>query len=282
MTSEFEEIRPEDLKRFHGTKLTAKRVELASPVQIKGDKERREQMDAMLEEMVEDRLRRAAEKALAIEDEAASLAEKIVADATAQAQQLLDAAIAQENEIKEKAYNEGFEAGFGTGRSEATQKVETETVQLLAGAQTLVEGSYQAEKQVLNNFQHHALEIIRHVCRSVIKKELDVSPEVMLLMVQQAVDDLYLTGKVKIVVGEETLQDIRNFTQGSAEALSALTRFEFTADARLGRQDVFVLGESASYDVSANAQIEQRLAPLADNLPLEATETDQPEEDLSP
>ena len=59
----FEELRPEELRRFHGTKLTAQRVELASPVRIKGDQERREQMEQHLEAMVEERLRKAAAKA---------------------------------------------------------------------------------------------------------------------------------------------------------------------------------------------------------------------------
>lgn len=254
-------------------------VQVGEPLQLKGDADLREQVERSLEVLAKQRLLDAENEAQQlvadIQAKAQAEAEQRVADAQAQARSLVDTAQAEADGIRQAAHEEGFKTGFQEGYADATQQVEQETVSLLEGAQLLVEGAYQAERRVLKEFDQHAVALIRHLVLKILDRELSDSPDVLMSLVHRAVDSLYMSGKVRVVVSAQVIQSLREFSAKVEQSLDEAQRFEFVADPALAPDQVFITGQEGSFELTPSTQLEQLLAPVASAVSLPRPEASQ-------
>lgn len=251
-------------------------VAVGQTYHLESDAQFKRDLEQSLSDIVTRRLQEAEDEAIGLvkiaeetaEKNARQIADDILAKANAQAKEMVEVAQSQVESIKEAAHEAGFKTGFQEGYSDATAQVEQETVELLKGVHRLTEKAYQTEKLVLKNFEKNAVDLITHVTRKVLNRELTDDPETLLNLVQQAVDSLYISGKVKVVVNPQVLQDIREFSTVTEQALQQMSRFEFIADPALELTQLFIIGEEGCFDLSPQTQIVQLLAPLHDALVL--------------
>ncbi|MCE3236604.1 MAG: H+transporting two-sector ATPase subunit [Vampirovibrio sp.] len=243
-------------------------VSVGEPVQIQGDAELRQEIHTSLEMLAKQRLLEAEDEANVLLSKAKKEAAALLEKANAQVKEMLAQAQSQVDQIRDNAHEEGFKAGFQEGYADATEQVSQETVELLRGANTLVDGAYQAEKLVLKQFEQQALAIISHVVRKILRRELADSPETLMGMIQQAIDSLYISGKVQVVVNPTILQDLREFANATQQAVDGMNRFEFIADAGLDPFQIFIIGQDGCFDLSPLAQLEQLTSALEPQLQL--------------
>lgn len=243
-------------------------VSVGEPVQIQGDAELRQEIHTSLEMLAKQRLLEAEDEANVLLSKAKKEAAALLEKANAQVKEMLAQAQSQVGQIRDNAHEEGFKAGFQEGYADATEQVSQETVELLRGANTLVDSAYQAEKLVLKQFEQQALAIISHVARKILRRELADSPETLMGMIQQAIDSLYISGKVQVVVNPMILQDLREFANTTQQAVDGMNRFEFIADAGLDPFQIFIIGQDGCFDLSPMAQLDQLTSALEPQLQL--------------
>lgn len=256
------------------SRIYGNRVSVGAPVSIEGDPGFRDDLESSLTVLTQTRLLEAEAQAKALVekmhrqayDEVTELKEK----AEAEAKQKVEQAQGEADGIREAAREEGFKAGFQEGYDEANAQVEQETVGLLQSAQLLVEGAHLAEKRVLKNFEKHAVTLVEHVVARILGDTLheDDAPAKILHLIETGVENVYLTGKVKVVVSAHILHDLRMFSRTSAEALETMSRFEFVADPLLTAQQIYVIGQEARFDFTPTNQAKQLLAPVGKHLDL--------------
>ena len=259
-------------------------VSIGEPLQIQAAQDLHEQIESSLERIAKERLvdaeNRAQAKAKAILDEAHAkaklLTSEILEKANAQAKAMLQSAQDQESSIRENAHEEGFKAGFQEGYTDATMQMEQETVQLIESTKTLLESAYKAEQRVLQDFEQHAVKLIEHLTFKILHRELSESPETILQMVQKAADALYLSGKVRVVIHPQILQEIRQFSAQADAMLESLHRFEWIADPVLDLHQVYIIGQDASFELSPETQVHSLLEPLKSALELPRPEIQEP------
>ncbi len=254
---------PRTESRVFGEKVT-----VGEPFQIRGDAELREQVENSLELMAKQRLLEAENKAEKIIKEAEEQAKTLLEKSNAQAREMISLAEGQVDQIKESAYEQGFKTGFQEGYTDATEQVGAETRDLLQGVQTMVDGAYEAEKRVLKDFEKHALQLVRHVVQKVLRRELQDAPETVLGMIEQAIEGLYLSGKVRVVVSAQTIQELREFSAKTEEALDIMSRFELVADPALDLHQIYIVSQEGSFELTPDVQTQQLLAPLEKALEL--------------
>lgn len=272
-TSKDGATRPQSLQ----SRVYGESVSVGEPLRLDGDAEMRLQVETSLEALAKERLLEADRQASEIVEQAKIEAAGLLQRANAQSAEMLSITQSEVDGIREAAHEEGFKAGFQEGYADATEQVERETVELLQGAQVLAEGAYTAEKRVLKEFEKHAAQLIEHIVRRILNRELSDSPELLLRMVDNAIESLYLSGKVKVVVSSQVIQDLRDFTEHSRDTLEAMSRFEFVADPGLDLHQIFIIGHEGSFDVSPEAQLQKLMTPIAKNLNLPRPEIEQPE-----
>ncbi|HEY9744780.1 MAG TPA: FliH/SctL family protein, partial [Oculatellaceae cyanobacterium] len=258
--------------KVRDNRVFGEKVALGEPLQLQTGQDLREQIENSLEEIAKQRLLEAEREARAREQEildaARAQAKEILEKANAQAKELLQTAQMQEQAIRDAAQESGFKSGFEEGYSEATAQVEQETLQLLESARLVVETAYQAEQKVLKDFEKHAVALLRHLARTILRRELSDSPESLLHMVQSACEALYLSGRVRVVIHPQILHEIRNFSARTAEGLDALHRFEFMADPALELHQVYIIGQDGNFELTPDVQVECLLEPLQEHLTL--------------
>lgn len=267
------------------TRIFGKAVSVGQPYHLESDAQFKRDLQQSLEEIVTKRLQEAEDEAIGLvriaeqtaKINAEAIADDILAKANAQAKALLESARNEVDSIQEAAREEGFKAGFQEGYADAAGQVERETLDLLEGAHQLTEKAYQAEKLVLKNFEKNAVALIEHLTRKILRRELSDSPEILITMVQQAVESLYLSGKIKIVVNAQTLQDIRNFSASTEAMMDSLNRFEFIADPALEMEQVFIVGEEGCFDLSPDQQVSQLITTFEKHLVLPRPEPEEAE-----
>lgn len=258
------------------SRVFGQKVAVGEPLQLSNGEDLREQIEDSLEQIARERLlsaeKNAQRRAQSIIEEAQAsaraAAQEILEKANAQAKALIQNAQEQEQEIRDTAQESGFKAGFQEGYTDATAQVEQETLQLLENARLVLEAAYQAEKRVLQDFELQALALLRHLARKILHRELSESPESLLQMVTRATESLYLSGKVRVVLNPQMLHEIRQFSENTASSLDALQRFEFVADPALDPQQIYIIGQESSFDLSLNTQIDVLTEALGEHLAL--------------
>lgn len=229
----------------------------------------------------QDRTREVAnEIILAAESRAFSLMEKarqqaaqMLQEANQEAQQVVEEAKNRRAEIIQQAQRRGRRFGFEAGYKEGRAKAETETVEMLSGADAFVEASYTARTRVLKAFKTRAADIIRHIAEKILNQTLETHPDALVGMVDAAIDSLHLTGRIRLVVSTDMLEAIRQHSNKTEETLEQLSRFELTADPQLGLREVFILSDDGNYALSPESQVKELIAPLGKILPLDPPET---------
>ncbi len=246
-------------------------IAVGHPYHLESDAQFKRDLEQSLAEIVKKRLQEAEDEAIGLvqvaertaESNAKQIADEILTKANAQAREMVETAQSQVEAIKEAAHEEGFKMGFQEGYADASAQVEQEVVGLLQSAHLVSENAYQAEKLILKNYEKNAVGLIGHLARKILHRELSDDPETLLNLVQQAVESLYLSGKIKVVLNPQVLQELRAFSAVTESAVSHMSRFEFIVDPLLSVTQIFIVSEEGSFDLSLEKQVSQLMAPLA-------------------
>lgn len=215
--------------------------------------------------------------------EAQEEARKLLLAAQSQAKQLLAASTQKAQEIEDEAEarlalacQEAEQAGFNKGYEEGYAQAEQETIRILEGAQTIMDGAYRSKALILKGFKKDAGQIIQFICTRILKKVFLTDPTLLLEMVDEAIQSLHLTGRVRVVVSPDILEHIRQFSDKTEEALDLLSRLELIPDPALQLGEIFILSQEGNFSLAPTKQIKRLIAPIIKNLPIDTTLADQP------
>lgn len=229
-----------------------------------GDSFRLRDNDEKEKQLTEAYLQKAETAARSVLAQAKAQAAQILKNAELRAAEIIQTGQAQIEAVHQEAYEAGEQQGFQAGYAQA----EVQTTELLQGAQAILESAYTAEKRVLKGFQRNALQLITYVCEKILNQSLQSDPQAILAMIDGAIESLHLTGKIRVVLGSETVETIRQHSEQTAVALEQLTRYELIADPQLGLQEIYLLSQEGNFCLTPQKQIDQLLQPIHQKLPL--------------
>ncbi|MBX2861837.1 MAG: hypothetical protein KTR14_11435 [Vampirovibrio sp.] len=244
-------------------------IQVGGSFQIQGDVEMKQQIENSLELMRQERMRAAEAQAEAYLAQVNEQAAQLLADAEEKANELVTDAENRRDQVLQEAYDAGESAGFQKGYDDGIAKAEAETVDLLTGTQEILDSAYQARQTVLKGFRKQAAGLIQAVAEKVLHDEVK-APERLLDMVDQAVEALNLSGRVQVAVSAEALGNIRQYSRETDGALNRVSRYEFVADSKLRLDEIFVLNDLGTFDLSVASQAALLVDSMTKTLPVEA------------
>ena len=256
-----------------GSPLRGQQVSMGDSVELDNDEFRRH-VESSLEKLAKQRLLEAETRANTVLETAEQEASRMLSEARDEVMNMLRKAQEETGDIRKNAHDEGYAEGYEEGFNDGTRQIVTETVDLIKGVDTLVDGAIQAEKLVLKNFEENALALVRTIAQRVVSAELAQSPELILGMLDRAIENLQITGRVKVVLSTQALQNIQEFSRDGQAAIAGLKRLDLIGDPALALEQVFVIAEEGSFDISPSAQIAQLTAPLEKSLGFPRPELD--------
>jgi len=253
--------------------LAGEQVALGEPLRLQDGDDFEAQINQSLEMIARQRLEEAEQAAEArvieIENDARTRAKALLDKANTQAKALIATAQQEESAIREAAQEAGFKSGFEEGYLEGMNQAEQETLDVLAQIRLLLQAAFQAEKAVLDDFKPQAASLVSHAIRKILAQELSTPSDKIAHLVESAIESLYLTGKVSVLMHPHVLESLALLDGPSAEALSRLKRLNVVGDASLELDQILVIGQEGRFDITPARQAEQIIDVIQHNLSLD-------------
>ena len=191
-------------------------------------------------------------------------AEMIVKAAQAQAGRIVQAAElkvammvadAEENcrELEEafqrEAYKQGYEEGFAKGEVEV-QRLQDEAKQTLDDA-------VQTRDAMLGEIEPTLIDMIIRIVEKIIGTSAALRPQLIQVLIKQAISDISTHGGIKIRVSSEDYPALEKGRDGLLAAIEGGAEVEIVKDLSLGKNDCIIETPYGTVDCSLDGQLEQ-------------------------
>jgi flagellar assembly protein FliH len=256
------------------------------PLELDANEELTQGVQASLEILAKNHLMEAEQAGLVLLADSRKQCDKLLSKTQKTAERMMEDATQRVDEIKEQAYEEGFKSGFSEGYDEATRQVAEETLATVKAANLLLENAYKAQHYALSKFKPNAMALLTEIVTTLLNQSVADNPALILDMVERAMNSLYLTGKVKVVLNPSVIQLLRQLHPLVEDGVNRMNRFEFIADTRLAPEEIFIIGTDGCFNLTPGSQVNMLMDSIAPDIELPEVlpeillQEEQPEEEV--
>lgn len=238
-------------------------------VQLPGGLDREAQIRNTLERLKQEKTQQAQRESQTIIEQSYQQADGIIARAQQQAAQIIAEAEATKAEIHQQGYAQGKEEGYQDGYRDGRENAEQDAQLLMLSANTLLVRAYEAQVEVLQGFNTHAITIMKAILKRVLDEVMvDFTDEQWVTWLSNTIKQLNIHGKYRLVISDASYQQFRQFSPLLAKSLDELDRFHVVVDPNLAVTEMYILGDDSNVDISPIAQVEQFLETLVEHMNL--------------
>ncbi|MCH2226863.1 MAG: hypothetical protein MK033_03735 [Candidatus Caenarcaniphilales bacterium] len=194
--------------------------------------------------------------------EAEAEVQQYVNDTLVQAKQEAEAMIAkakaEEQAIRDNAYNEGFQKGEQEGRV----AIENEYRILLEDAQNIIQAIEHEKREALEEEEEAMLEFIFKIAKKIIVKDLSFDKEPLLDLLRKSINYLDFKQEILVSLPSESAKALNDFKAEFTAEFPDLESLTITADQSLDNGDLIVESKKQRLDLRLDAQMETLLNDL--------------------
>ncbi len=189
-------------------------------------------------------------------------ADDIITKAHEEVEQLRAAAYEEIEEIKQEAQENGYQAGYDNAMQ--TLSVEFEAKQAsLEKKQIDLENSFQdMQKQLLKETEHRMVELLCQLIPSVTGVVIENQKDVLLYMINTAMQDLDNSKRFVIKVSGNDYEDLVERKDEIYSALNPSVVLEIYEDAKLAPMQCMIETDNGIVDVSLDVQLDNIIKAL--------------------
>lgn len=195
-------------------------------------------------QIAETLINEAKQKALVIEAKAASNAEKIIADATLDANSKVE-------EITEAARKKGYDAGYNDG----FEKISTEMEEKILNMDKFAKSDFEMKKRIIKSMHTDILELVIAICRKVCQGELEQNPKLLENLVLGAISQLKEKENITIIVNPKMAEKIYNISDKIKSTVQSLESVRIMEDSSVSADGTIVESVGSRVDSRLCAQI---------------------------
>lgn len=241
---------------------TFKRIDIGHPVVLDDRFLSLHHREAQIKEIVERTMENAEKQVQKILKDAQSKSQQILADAKEKA-----ARIVEEEGVQklEQARQEGYQAGLEKGLEQIAQ----ELAERIRAADQILERAFEAERLIISHYKPQIVDLLQYILNLILTHELQTSPEQIIQLIDKATERIEYSGSARIVLNTETLQQLRELSSGTMDALANLRRLSFVADATCAPCEMYLETAESFFNISPEAQariyiktVESHLEPV--------------------
>lgn len=220
--------------------------------------------DDVLSQESKKELTKAQSEAQKLMQEALIKVEEIIAQAQSEAAEILEQAKQDAINIQASAQETGQQIGFETGYQTGYNQSVEQTVGIITSAETIINGAYQAQREILLNSEKEMLDLIITICRKVILKELKTQPDILLRMTEAAIKELKEREMVRLMVNPECVNLLTKASPLLVKRITGLQTIKIIEDRSVPPTGVIVESISGKIDGQVDTQLEEILTKLMD------------------
>ncbi len=198
------------------------------------------------------------EISVSIIEKATRGADFIIESAKKKASRIMVQAEEEANELRitamDEARQEGYEAGYAQGMSEAEQ--------IKYDAQAVFEEAAELRRNVIENTEQEILELIVRLISKLLTDTVVINPQVIMVLIRQGLDMASSTGKLTIRVSADDYDSVINNKHDILKQIENSSELEIIKDLSLNKADCIIETPLGNIDCSLSMQANQ----LIDNL----------------
>lgn len=203
--------------------------------------------------------------------------EETINKAQAEASQILEQAKQDAATIQAQAQETGQKLGFDTGYQAGYNQAIEETNNIITSAETIINGAYNAQREILLNTEKEMLALIIAICKKIINKELKTQPDIILRLTEAAIKELRERELVKIFVNPQTVDLIKKASPILVKRINSLETIKIIEDKSIPIGGVIVESSSGKIDAQIDTQLEEIYNKLLDESIINPVMLDIPE-----
>lgn len=169
---------------------------------------------------------------------------------------------AVQDEAREKAVREGYEAGRRQGYEEAFAEFQKESTDKLREIESFIGTCENAKRELLQANERALIEIIYRIGRLILLRELEADREYLLRLASELVERVGTRENIRIRVSAKDLQNIDMLKEGLAEQIGGLTNLHVEVSDKIESGGCIVESEWNAIDAAIDTQLQQVHAAL--------------------
>lgn len=184
----------------------------------------------------------------------------ILAQAQAQADQMLKEAAEKAEELKESAQQEGYQRGLAEGKKSAREEIETQMQQKICAAnqkaQHTIQLAEEDQKEALINAERQMIEIAMAIAEKIVSDDFSSHKEAVIDLVKKALEKVKNQSSITIKVADEDYERVLEARHSLQAQLDGQDKLTIVSDPLVGQGGCLIESESGTVDARLKTQFE--------------------------
>jgi flagellar assembly protein FliH len=182
----------------------------------------------------------------------------IIKNAENKARQIIKNAQDREEEIEQKAYEEGFNQGFIAG----TQEANLQLAETLTEAGRILDAIEKERKEALEDEEERVFKIILELSRKLFKKDFQFNPELSKEFIKSAISKLEHKSMINLIVNHAVANKINEIKKELIAETPGLETMTITASEQVELGDMIVESNKERLDYRLNSILDELILSI--------------------
>lgn len=162
------------------------------------------------------------------------------------------------NNTLEEARQTGMQIGMEEGYQKATEEVFSKVINLEA----IADSSFQLKKEIILSAEHEILQLSIAIAEKILKKQLEIKPEMITEIIRAAINELKDKEEIKIIVNPALKDQLYNFSEELKTAIKGMKTIKIVEDKTIHANSAIIESPESRID----ARIETQIAQITEEL----------------
>lgn len=184
-------------------------------------------------------------------------AEKIVAEANAKSELIIKNAQTQAEaaaeQVTESAHREGFDEGYQNGM----KKIATELEDKILNVENFAKCTLEMKYRIVKSLHSDILDLVSDIANKVCKIELTQSPQKLLKLVQEAIEQIDEKEEITIIVNPEMANKIYAISNDLQDRIRSIKTLKIVEDPSVSPDGTIIEAINSRIDARVSSHIEQ-------------------------
>lgn len=203
------------------------------------------------------KIQEALDKEKEIINRAEASADEIIANAQAQAQELIEAAkneaLAQVDDITQKAHQEGFDAGYQEGFEKITEEMQEKIISVDNFARSI----FDIKNNIVKSAHLDIIRLVIEIAQKVCSKSFELDDKILKEITQNAIQSLKEKENITIIVNPEMAEKIYAISEELKEKIPQLESIKIIEDNSVSPDGTIVESLLSRVDSRIKSQINE-------------------------
>lgn len=184
-------------------------------------------------------------------------ASQLLYNANSEASKIIDEANARAAEIIESLQQQGYQDGYNHGYTVGFTEINNALLSKIHSVQKIADESFSIREQILASSEPEMLELTVSIAEKIIRRKLDIQPEIVLNIIKAAIIQLKEKDEVRILVHPSLSESLYDISDELTQTIKGLKNIKIVDDRSIPADGAIIESPDSRIDARLQTQIEE-------------------------